>query len=115
MRTRGIIMKLFFTILLSIFSSFSFSADQIQTINLVVTEKGFEPSIINVKKGTNVVLKVTRKTNSTCATQIDIPSKKISMELPLNEPVIVKLGKVEQGEIKFGCGMDMVTGVVFVK
>jgi plastocyanin domain-containing protein len=85
-----------------------------QDIELQVTEKGFEPSQIDVKPGTAVTLKVTRKTDSTCATAISIPSKKIKKDLPLNKTVNVDLGKLEKGEIRFACGMDMVSGQIIV-
>lgn len=85
-----------------------------QDIELLVTEKGFEPSQIDVKPGTAVTLNVTRKTDSTCATAIQIPSKKIKKDLPLNKTVSVNLGKLEKGEIRFACGMDMVSGQIVV-
>jgi len=86
-----------------------------QIVDLQVTEKGFEPSSVDVKPGVPVVLKVTRKTDSTCATQIKIQSKNIKKDLPLNKPVTIALGKLDKGEIRFGCGMDMITGQIFVK
>lgn len=86
-----------------------------QIVDLQVTEKGFEPSSVDVKPGVAVVLKVTRKTDATCATQIKIQSKNIKKDLPLNKTVTVSLGKLDKGEIRFGCGMDMITGTVFVK
>jgi plastocyanin domain-containing protein len=87
---------------------------KVQEIQLQVTEKGFEPSSINVKPGTPVVLKVTRKTDSTCATAIQIPSKKIKKDLPLDKTVSIDLGKLEKGEIRFACGMNMVSGQIIV-
>ncbi len=81
-----------------------------KTIELSVTEKGFEPSTVDVMPGTNVILKVTRKTDSTCAKQIQIPSMKIKKDLPLNETVSIEVGKLEKGEIRFGCGMNMMEG-----
>jgi plastocyanin domain-containing protein len=87
-----------------------------QTVDLSITEKGFEPSTVNVRPGTNVILKVTRKTDSTCATQIQIPSKKIKTKLPLNKAVSIEVGRLEKGEIRFGCGMNMMEGgKIFVK
>jgi plastocyanin domain-containing protein len=86
-----------------------------QVVDLQVTEKGFEPSSIDVKPGVPAVLKVTRKTDSTCATQIKIQSKNIKKDLPLNKPITIALGKLEKGEIRFGCGMDMITGQILVK
>ena len=108
-------MKFFLLSLFTFTISNSFAAKSTQAINVIVTEKGFEPSIINVKTGTNVELKITRKTNSTCAKEIVIASKKIKKELPLNKTVTVETGKLEKGEIKFACGMDMVSGVIIVK
>jgi len=81
-----------------------------QVVELQVTEKGFEPSSVDVQPGVPVVLKVTRKTDSTCATQIKIQSKNIKKDLPLNKPVMIALGKLDKGEIRFACGMDMVSG-----
>ena len=86
-----------------------------QVVNLSVTEKGFEPNSIDVKPGDPVTLKVTRKTDSTCATQIKIPSRKIKKDLPLNKTVTIDLGKLEKGEIRFACGMNMVTGKILVR
>lgn len=87
-----------------------------QTIELTVTEKGFEPPSIDVAPGKLVILKITRKTDSTCATQIQIPSQKIKKDLPLNQTVSIDLGKLQKGEIRFGCGMNMMErGMIHVK
>lgn len=87
-----------------------------QTIELAVTEKGFEPKSIDVKSGTEVTLKVTRKTDATCAKQIQVPTKNLKVDLPLDKPVTLALGSLAKGDIRFGCGMDMMeTGVISVK
>lgn len=85
------------------------------TVDLAVTENGFEPKSIDVKPGSNVVLKVTRKTDSTCAKEISVPSKKIKKPLPLNTVVSFDLGRIDKGEFKFACGMNMISGVVVAK
>lgn len=108
-------MKKFFALLLFVTMSFSHAVEKPQTFNLTVTEEGFIPGTLNVMPGVAVILNMTRKTNSTCATQIKVPSKNIKQDLPLNKEVKINLGKLEKGEIKFSCGMDMVTGVIFVK
>ena len=85
-------------------------------VDLTVTEKGFEPNKINVAPGQPVTLKITRKTDNTCATSIQIPSRKIKRELPLNKTIEVSLGKLDKGEIKFGCGMNMMdSGMIYVQ
>lgn len=76
-------------------------------VSVEVTEKGFAPSLVDLKPGSDAILEVTRKTESTCAKQVQIPSKNIKVELPLNKPVSISLGKLEKGEIRFGCGMNM--------
>ena len=86
-----------------------------QVVELKVTEKGFEPEKINVKSGTPVVLKVTRKTDATCAKEIQVTSRKIKKELPLNKTVSIDLGSLEKGDIAFACGMDMVTGHIVIQ
>lgn len=81
-----------------------------KTIELAVTDNGFEPSSINVAPGTTVTLNVTRKTDSTCARAIQVPSLNVKKDLPLNQTVAINLGKLNKGEIRFGCGMDMMVG-----
>ncbi len=95
--------------------AFADDAKNTQVIDLQVNEKGFEPQQIDVKPGTAVTLKITRKTDSTCAAAIKIPSKKIKRDLPLNETVSIDLGKLEKGEIRFTCGMNMMTGMINVQ
>lgn len=101
--------------ILALGTSTSFAEATKQVVELSVTEKGFEPSTVNVKSQIPVILKITRKTDSTCATKIQIPAKKIKKELPLEKTVTVDLGKLDKGEIRFACGMDMVTGLIVVK
>lgn len=87
-----------------------------QTVAIAVTENGFEPANIDVKPGIPVTLKITRKTDATCATAIQVPSKKIKKKLPLNKEVSIALGKLEKGEIRFGCAMGMMLdGKIFVR
>lgn len=105
-------MKKIFLALTLLTSASLWAADSTkeQVVNIEVTENGFQPKSIDVKPNVPVVLKITRKTDSTCSTQIQIPSKKIKKDLPLNETVTVAIGKLGKGEIKFGCGMSMMDG-----
>ena len=96
------------------FATESRAADK-KIVNLTVTEKGFEPSSVDVKPGSDVVLVITRKTDSTCAKQVQVASKGPKADLPLNKPVTLKVGILEKGEVRFACGMDMVSGVLVVK
>lgn len=110
-------MKKLFVMVIVLAAAFSYAKNMKETIKLEVTENGFVPSTVNVKPGTDVTLSITRKTDSTCATAVQIPDRKIKKtELPLNKTVTVAVGKLEKGEIRFGCGMNMMTGgKIFVK
>lgn len=87
----------------------------IKNLDVKVTENGFEPSEIKVTPGTHVILNVTRKTDVTCATQIKIKERSINEELPLNKTVKVDLGVLKKGDIRFACGMDMISGHIITQ
>ncbi len=86
----------------------------VRTVQMTVTQDGFEPSKVKAKKGEKLRLVVTRKTDKTCATEIVIPGYGINQKLPLDKPVTVELTPKASGEIKYACGMDMISGVIFV-
>jgi plastocyanin domain-containing protein len=85
-------------------------------VSMVITDKGFEPQNISVKQGEPVKLTITRKTNSTCATEIVIDEYQVNTKLPLNEPVTVTFTPSKSGELKYGCAMQkMIGGVITVQ
>jgi len=86
-----------------------------RTIDLAVTEKGFEPTKMEVKKGEPVHLMVTRKTDKTCATELVIKDADLRKKLPLNEAVAFEFTPKKGGEIKYVCGMGMLEGVLLVQ
>jgi plastocyanin domain-containing protein len=87
-----------------------------KTIQMSVTEKGFEPALVKVKKGEPVTLVITRKTEKTCATEIVIDEEKISTKLPLNQAVTVSFTPKKAGDMKYGCAMGkMIGGVLKVE
>jgi plastocyanin domain-containing protein len=78
-------------------------------VEITVTEKGFEPDRVVVKKGDALELVVTRKTDDTCAKKITIPDAKVKAALPLNEAVTLKLTPAKAGELKYVRGMGRCT------
>jgi plastocyanin domain-containing protein len=85
-------------------------------VAISVTEKGFEPTPIQVSKGQPLTLVVTRKTDETCATEVTIPEYKIDKKLPLNQPVEITFTPDKAGELEYGCAMGhMVKGVLQVR
>ena len=84
-------------------------------VEVKVTGDGWVPSSIPARAGEPLTLVVTRTTDRTCATEIVITEYGINARLPLNKPVTVTFTPRKAGQVKFACGMDMITGVVVVK
>jgi len=64
---------------------------------MAVTDKGFEPKNLRVKKGEPVTLLITRKSDATCATEIVIDEHGINTPLPLNKEVTVAFTPKKSG------------------
>jgi len=84
-------------------------------IAIAVTGDGFVPARIEVKRGQKVRLVVTRKTDRTCATEIVIRDQGIHQKLPLDQPVTVEFTPRKSGQLRYACGMDMISGVIVVE
>jgi plastocyanin domain-containing protein len=86
-------------------------------LEIAITDKGFEPNKVEVKKGEPVELVFTRKTDQTCAKEVilDTGAKKIEKPLPLNKPVAIKAKFTKTGDLKYTCKMNMVSGTVSVQ
>jgi plastocyanin domain-containing protein len=83
-----------------------------KTVEMAVTDKGFEPAAVTVKKGEPVTLVITRKTDSTCAKEIVVDEHGINTKLPLNKAVKVTFTPKKTGQLKYGCGMGKMLGGV---
>ncbi len=91
-------------------------APKARVVEMKVTEKGYEPSPLTVKKGEPVKLVITRTTDSTCATEIIMPDYNINASLPLNKPVEVAFTPTKAGTLKYGCAMGMmIAGIIKVE
>lgn len=82
-------------------------------IEMSVTENGFEPADVKLKKGAPVTLVITRKTDKTCATEIVIDEHNINTKLPLNQAVTVSFTPNKGGQLRYGCAMEKMIGGVF--
>ena len=85
-----------------------------KVIEMAVTSEGYVPDKIHVAKGEKVRLQITRKTDKTCATEIVIKDLGINQPLPLNKMVTVEFTPKKSGQLKYACGMDMISGILFV-
>ena len=87
-------------------------------LEVTVTENGFEPDKLTVPRGKPVTLVFTRKTDKTCAKEVVLDTgdgQRIKKDLPLDTPVELVATFPTAGELKYACGMDMVTGVLTVQ
>lgn len=94
------------------------ASKQPRRIELAITEKGFEPDKVIVKKGEPVVLAFTRKTDKTCTKEVVVhidDKHKIEKKLPLNTKVEIPVRFAAAGELGFACAMDMNKGVIRVQ
>ena len=62
----------------------------------------------------NVIAMVTRMTEKTCATELVMPAHDIRQKLPLNEAVEITFTPSDAGELRYACGMDMISGTIVV-
>jgi plastocyanin domain-containing protein len=88
--------------------------DGVRTVEMQVTEDGFVPARIKANKGEKLRLVITRKTDRTCAKEIVIKEAGVNTPLPLEKTVTVEVTPKKSGELKYACGMDMITGVIFI-
>lgn len=86
-----------------------------QVVAMSVTEDGFVPAQLVVKKGEKVRLAVTRKVERTCATEIVVKDYGINQPLPLNKTVTVEFTPTKAGTVRYACGMDMIAGTLVVE
>ena len=86
-----------------------------RVVQLTVTDDGFVPQTVSVKKGQPLKLVVTRKTEHTCAKEVVIKEAGVSKKLPLGEPVEIAFTPAKAGKLRYACGMDMVSGVLVVE
>jgi plastocyanin domain-containing protein len=92
------------------------SSDGSRVITLSVTEKGYEPTPITLKKDEPVKLVVTRKTEQTCATELVMKDYGIDTKLPLNTPVEIAFTPNKSGTLTYGCAMgQMISGTFMVE
>jgi plastocyanin len=87
------------------------AAAAVRKVPIAVTEDGYSPDRIPGKPGEKLSLVFTRKVDSHCVEQVKTPDGKL-VDLPMNQPVEIAVTVPQQGEVKFACGMNMVTGVV---
>jgi plastocyanin domain-containing protein len=85
-------------------------------IEIKVTDAGFEPREVQVKKGVPVTLSFLRTTDRTCIKAVDIPAEKVTnFQLPLDKAVALTITPAKAGVEVFHCtAMGMGGGKIIV-
>lgn len=89
-------------------------AEQRRQIELAVTDKGFEPTALKVRRGVPLTLTITRKTDATCATAIIVADYGIREELPRDRPVQIAFTPAKTGKLKYACSLGKAMGGVII-
>ncbi len=86
-------------------------------VDIIVTERGFEPADITVPRGKPVTLRILRKVDKSCATEIvfDNAGDEVHAALPLDQEVELTVTFKNAGVINFTCDMKMLGGTITVR
>jgi plastocyanin domain-containing protein len=87
------------------------TADGVRKVPVEVTAEAYKPERISGKPGEKLILVFTRHDSHECTSQVRTPDGKL-YNLPEDKPFEVPVTVPQQGEVKFACGMDMITGVI---
>jgi len=84
------------------------------SIEIAVTEKGFEPDRVKAAASAPITLRFVRKVAQTCADAVEVQGDPVRYMLPLNVPIDVKVTAPASGELSFACPMKMYQGAIVV-
>lgn len=88
---------------------------KIQTAKIRITEYGYEPASLRLRRGVPARVAFLRTTDGTCAKEVVFADYGIRRELPLNKTVVVSFTPTRAGEFSFTCGMNMHRGKLIVR
>ena len=91
----------------------SVAADGTRSIAVQVRKAGYVPDKVTAKPGEKIRLVFTRVEDTACGAQVQVADGKL-LDLPMNTPVEVALTVPATGDVRFACGMGMMTGVVII-
>ncbi|HEX9962466.1 MAG TPA: cupredoxin domain-containing protein [Pyrinomonadaceae bacterium] len=107
----NLILSLFF-----VFGAVSTNAKpkKIKTVRINISQAGYAPASVSVKKGQTVRLVFYRSDANNCGDELVFPAFDIRREIPVGKRVIMTLTPKRAGAISFACGMDMYRGKILV-
>lgn len=85
-------------------------------VDVTVTDKGYEPSRIELAQGERVRVAFHQEAKSSCAHTVKSPELGLELTaLPPGETTVVEISPPKTGEFTFVCSMDMLQGSVIVE
>ena len=87
---------------------------KIKTVRINISQEGYAPAAVSVKKGQTVRLVFYRSDANNCGEELVFPALNLKREIPVRKPIVVTLTPRRTGEIAFACGMDMFRGKILV-
>jgi len=87
----------------------------VQQTKVIVDDKGFTPSHVEVQKGKPASLVFVRTTDDTCAKEVVFPDIKLEKDLPLRTAVAIDIPTSEARTLTFQCGMAMYKSAVVIQ
>ncbi|HVS64646.1 MAG TPA: cupredoxin domain-containing protein [Thermoanaerobaculia bacterium] len=90
-------------------------SEEPKTIEITVTDKGYEPSRIKLTAGEPVRLAFLNEADMECAATVQSEALAIpKTKLPKGETTVIAIEPEKAGEYTFACGMGMFKGAVLV-
>ncbi len=74
---------------------------RVQEFTVKITERGFEPVSLRLRRNVQTRITFLRTTDQTCAKEVVLREFGIKRDLPLNQPVVVTLTPKTKGEFSF--------------
>src|SRR6516225_2919238 len=86
----------------------------VQEVRITV-RGGYNPNIIEARKGIPLRLIFDRQENSDCTSRVVFPDFQVSKSLPAFGTTELQLTPDQEGSFEFACGMNMVHGTLIVQ
>ena len=106
---------LLFTAVVGVAPKSAIAKPRVQSVRIKITERGYEPVTLRLRRSVPARVTFVRTTNATCAKEIVLPDFNIRRTLPLNQPVVVIFTPTNRGAFTFVCGMNMMRGQLIVQ
>lgn len=88
---------------------------EVVSVTITLTEKGYQPEKVRLRRGVPARLTFIRRVEATCATEVELLGYGIRRELPVNQPVVIDFTPTRTGELTYTCSMKMVGGKITVQ